>query len=624
MRPARSLSRAPLVLLTMLALAGPAPAALDAQLKKPYQVQVVLQVADNRALTPLFQDDLQRALGDHLRQAFGALARVEVVREHPLLGEIASRGLESALEGWDHTSEVQTHFVLLEYAGGEYRLQAGVHDGMTNRAGVRVRRLQSGDRALVPLLAARLVERNFAPVGTATATGGDGKSAVLTLKGGGLGVAMDRWVKAGDVFAVSQLTPQGAAAHAAAVPWALLEVLDGPRDGVCRCRYFRRLRGYDLRDAPGTLGYRAVRVSATQAPVRLRFVDEDSGQPIDGLEVQIFRPDMKEAVKMTTGRDGVVAPREPFNRLAIAYLPRGEVLIPVEVVAGRTVLCRVKLKGGSEVLAALEYRRDAWLRRLYDDLQLAGRRVRDLNEKLGESLQAAEAEARSVLENFSEELDYLKREYADLRDQAKLHKLAAKQFNLADGAQRLAELSRRREKLKEFIGDVEAAIKKDEQAKELARVVQRARLLEADADYAAAIALYEKVLKERADETNLRAHLEELRRGWAVRDKKHAEARTFAYETWPKLDVAGLKKELPTARQVVATLQEAGDRLTARKMMLAEPALAAALKKELDRLRQRDTEDNRSQAKVIGQLAADLEHLHAELTAFVRGQKGSP
>src|SRR5438128_2014385 len=62
-----------------LCLCGESPAALDPQLKNPYHLQVVLHIAENRFLTPVFREQVERDLGDQLRLAFGPLARVEVV-----------------------------------------------------------------------------------------------------------------------------------------------------------------------------------------------------------------------------------------------------------------------------------------------------------------------------------------------------------------------------------------------------------------------------------------------------------------------------------------------------------------------------------------------------------------
>jgi hypothetical protein len=600
----------------MAAAAMPARAALDPELKRPYRLQVVLQIADNRALTPLFQDELQRALGDQLRQTFGALARVEVKREHRLLSEIAARGLEQALDGWDETSDQQTHFVLLDYAGGLYRLQARGHDGMTGQSGPLVRRVQTGDAALVPLLAARLVEQGFSPVGTVTAAG---KEVQLAFKGGGLGVPLDRWVKPGEVFAVSRIVPQGRGAGATRIAWALLEVLEAPRDGVCRCRYFHRFQEDDLHEAPGTLGFRAIKLPTTQGPVRLRLLDEDTYQPFDGMQVQVFRPGTKERVELTTNRDGLAITREVFDHLVIVRLQG--VSLPIEIIEGRTAVCRIKVKGGSEKLAALEYRREAWLRRIYDDIRLVSDGTRELNQLLAQSLQAARDRAQAGLKNFDDELTHLTKEHGELKRLAQENKIPAGQFDLHDGEQRLAELREKRTKLNDFVQRVEEALKEGEQNAGLAQLLERARLLEAEADFAQAIALYERVVKASPEQTKIRSYLDQLKQGWALQGSKHAEARTFVYDVWPKIEVAGLQKGMEPARQALATLKAAGDRLTPRKMLQANAIHAANLKKEVDRLRQRDSVDNRSQAKVIAQVADSLRRLSEEITAFVGEHK---
>jgi hypothetical protein len=608
-------------ILIVLVAAAPAPAALDPELKKPYQLQVVLHVADNRALTPLFQEQFERALGDQLRQTFGALAQVEVTRKHPLLDEVVTRGLEQALDGWDETSDVQTHFVLLDYAAGQYRLQTRAHDGMTGQTAAVVRRILIGDRALVPLQAARLVEQGFAPVGTVTSAA-KGKDVRLAVKGGGLGVALDRWVKPGDVFSVSRVVPQSPGRmQASRVPWALLEVTGPPRDGVCRCRYFHRFREDDLRDTPGTLGFRARKLGTTTGPVRLRLVDEDTYQPIDGAQVQVFRAGTKEKVELTTNREGLAVTREPFAHLALIVLPREGVQLPVEVADGRTIVCRVKTKGGSESLAALEYRRDAWLRRLYDDLRLVPDRVKELNQELSKSLQAAKEMAAERLDNLKEELSHLTAEHGELKRLAQENKLPAGKFDLREGEQRLAELRGKQKNLEDFIGRLDKAIKEGEENARLSQEVEQARLLEAQADFARAIAVYEKILKESPGQTKVRERLDDLKQKWALKGPKHTAARAFAYDTWPKLDVAGLKKGLDTAKQTLATLKEVDDRLTAQKMLQSDAVHAANLKKELDRLRQKDTEDSRNQAKVISQVAAGLRQLHEELTALVGPKK---
>src|SRR5262245_42128705 len=110
------------VCLSLLLAPTPARAQLDAGLKTPYQVRVVLHIAEHRLFTDAFQEQLQRELRDQLQLNFGALARVEVRPDHPLLPELRAKGL-AALDNWDEVSDVRTVFLLLDYADGQYRLQ---------------------------------------------------------------------------------------------------------------------------------------------------------------------------------------------------------------------------------------------------------------------------------------------------------------------------------------------------------------------------------------------------------------------------------------------------------------------------------------------------------------------
>src|SRR5439155_377606 len=118
--------------------------------------------------------------------------------------------------------------------------------------------------------------------------------------------------------------------------------------------------------------------------------------------------------------------RHAFAHLAIVHLKSEGVTLPIEVVEGRTVVCRIKLKGGSEAITALEYRRDAWLRRIYDNLRLASERARELNKKLAQSLQAARDEADDGLKNLEGEVTHLTQEQGELKRLAQENKLTAK------------------------------------------------------------------------------------------------------------------------------------------------------------------------------------------------------
>src|SRR5262249_51997513 len=117
------------VLPFVLCPSSSARAALDPELKTPYHLRVVLEVAKHRLLTPVFIDQLRRDLRDLLQAGLGDLARVDVVREHPLLKGVRVNGLEKALEAYRQVADVKTHFLQITFAGGLYQMQARQHDG---------------------------------------------------------------------------------------------------------------------------------------------------------------------------------------------------------------------------------------------------------------------------------------------------------------------------------------------------------------------------------------------------------------------------------------------------------------------------------------------------------------
>src|SRR5262245_44225584 len=83
-----------------LCVPQPVRTALDPELKSPYQLRVVLHVAEQRMFTADFQNQLESQLRDQLRLTFGKLANVEVTRFHPLLNDIRVKGLQAALDSW--------------------------------------------------------------------------------------------------------------------------------------------------------------------------------------------------------------------------------------------------------------------------------------------------------------------------------------------------------------------------------------------------------------------------------------------------------------------------------------------------------------------------------------------
>ena len=603
----------------LLVVAGPASAQLDPQRDKPYSLRVVLHLAPHRLFTPLFQEQLQNDLRDQLRLALGPLATVEVVRDHPLLGVVLQRGLEAALDGLEDVSPRKTHFVLLDYDADQYRMQTRQYDGVTGRPSAIVRRGQTHDRSRVASLAAQMIEDDFGVVGTVTQAG---KEIQLTLMGADRGADLSLWVKPGEVFAVSRMVQAGPRVRAERLASAYLEVLDTPNKGVCRCRYWHRYQEDRIvADAPGVLGYRALKLTTAAHPVRVRLLDEESDQPLAGMHVQVLRAGQDAKTDLTTSRQGTATTKEPFTNLALVRLLEGDRVrsqVPFALVDDRPLTVRFQRQPEADAWTALEFRRDAWLRRLYENLALASERSAEANRLLAESVQAAFDHGQAGAKVLDGETQYLAGERDELVQMIRAQK--AVRLDLREGEQRLEELKRRRAEVVQVTQRLEVLLKDPggEASLGLQKMLERARLLEGEADFAPAIAIYAKVLQASPDQAKVKEHLAKLETAWAVKNDKHAEARAFVYQTWAKLEPAQFKDHLAKAKEAAQTLRDADDRLTLQKFALLDNLHAGMLKKRLDQLRQRDSEDNRNQARQLVAVVENLRQLHAEITGWLQ------
>jgi hypothetical protein len=175
--------------LCSLALAGASglllPASLRAQdkldpgAKTPYDVQVVLHIVENRFLTPLFQDQLQKDVQSRLQTALGKMGKVQVARTHRLLADIEAQGLGPVLDGWDELTGQRTCFVLLDYAAGSFRLAVRQHDGLTALPTPLVRRRGVNDQARVAQAIVEMIQGDFGLVGTVEAAEDQDRKSVV-------------------------------------------------------------------------------------------------------------------------------------------------------------------------------------------------------------------------------------------------------------------------------------------------------------------------------------------------------------------------------------------------------------------------------------------------------------
>jgi tetratricopeptide (TPR) repeat protein len=603
-----------LTVLCLALLPGAARADVSSGLKDPYRLRIVLDVAEHRFLTPVFKDQVEREVLAHLQFSFGELAEITVQRTHELLPEVRSKGLRQALDGWEELADVQTHFVLIDFEDGHYTIQARHHDGLTGLAGPTVLHDQTTDRQLVARQAAALVERGFGLVGTVVSF--QGQSAKVELRGGGLGVPLQRWLRPGDVFAVARITRSGERARANRLEWAALQVEGQPQEGACHCRFYARFQQEQLTDEPG-VAYRCLRLATLQAPLRLRLVHDQTGKPVDDVEVEVRRLGFDgKAEKLAPAADGLVVTREAYSQLAFVQVYGGARLraqFPVALVDDRPVLCRLVLGTTDTARELDELRKDSWVRRIYESLLVANDRVTELNAVLTRSLEEARDRAQLGLKALKEEERTLTQVQQQLRQKAGL--------DLSEGDQQLRQLTQRREDLERFIVRLNDAIKQKQSERELRTLIERARLQEDEAAYEQAIELYEEVLKKDPAQKTVADHLGQLKRDWQVRGPEHFKAREFIYATWPKLDTAGLKARLDDARKAFARCREAGDVLTSRKLLLANVAHTNNLIKRREVLKNQESVDARAEREAILQVADGLRQLHTAVSDYLRQTK---
>jgi hypothetical protein len=604
------------LLAIILAFPAPAPAALDAESKTPYQLQIVLNIGANRVFTPTFHELLERDIANRLKLAFGNLARIEVVRTHPLLADVLAKGLDATLESYDTLSERTTHFVLVDYAAGRFQIQSRFHEGLIGAAGpVSVHRV-THDRDELAATIARIVESAFSPVGTVTAVG---KEVTLALKGGELGVPLDRWVKKGHVFAVSKITEQGSRKKAHRHEWALLEVLNTASGGTCRCRYWQRYQEDSLSEVPGTLGYRAMLLATATQPVRVQLFDDATLLPLDGVRVRVQQSGVGKPVELITNRDGLALTREDFANWALVQVLAGETVraqFPVELIPGRTAVARVKIQGDGEAMGPFVVRRDAWQRRVFENSRMSTDRARELAAQLHQSLGAALDAGKKSLPVLEAEIAYLEKE----RDQLdRLGKEKKWKFDSRDGTREISELHKQAKDLSEFIARLEGVMKDPnfEKTAGLVKLTERARLLEGEAEFDLAIRLYEQIVQASPGEKAIRAHLDKLKKDWTVVNADHKSARDFLTQTWPSLDVASLGKNLEKAKESLAVCKAAQDKMTPVKFVRSNAAHTANLTAQLETLKRRDSEDNRNKAKTLAQTGEALSRLHLEAVDWI-------
>lgn len=611
-----------------LLLLLPAAAQAQSELNKPYNLHIVVYVADNRLLTDVFRERIERQLHDGFQAALGNMARVTVSHKHPRLDDVLARGLKQALDGWTDRDDIKTHFVFLDYSGVHYEIQTRQYDGTIGRASPVVRRDRTRDRDFVAKAAALLIKQDFGVLGTVmTAPEGAKEQVQVELRGGGLG-DLSRWVKKGEVFA---LAPPGGGSLRA-LDWSFLQVEEPPaqdaRNGVCLCCFFHRYR------VPSIAGYRCIKLGTVQAPLRLRWIRKVPGtlnhKPLDlpiTVDIHRYGFDGEEATGLhnkSVDRNGVLetvsdGDRGVFRNVAFVRVTGGidgpKPRVPIALVDDQPIFIEID-NASTDVDILFSVQKANWRNNVADCLQIQANLFKRL-ETLG-----AKAENRQqIIREAEAGLEYSRTARASLlrekKDLVKKARNKHEDLKTQREEKRLTEIKEGEKTLENFIKEQKKIeeTENDPQRKKWLSEIQSAKLLEQQLEIGQAIAIYERIQKEGYDDPDaeLAKHLKELHQLWDPKNAEHKEARGFIYRVWPTLELSRLKDKIPTARKAFETCQDAGDLFSIQKLLKGTEGHADQLRKALAELNPESVIGHAEQAKRFTELSDQIVKLGMDI-----------
>ena len=594
---------------------------------KPYELHIVVHVAKNRLLTDVFRDRIERELRDGFQGALDDMGHVKVTHEHPRLADVVAQGLK-ALDGWTHRDEVKTHFVLIDFTGVHYEIEARQYDGSIGRPSPVVRRDRTRDRDFVAKTAALLIKQDFGFLGTVVAEEGE-EMVKVELRGGALG-DLSRWVKKDDVFA---LAPPGGG-RAAALEWSLLQVREPPRedarDGMCVCRFFHRYRVGSI------AGYRCIKLGTVQAPLRLRWVPEETGgsRPRSNLLLNVdirhhgFTGEDATKLNRGVGSTGVLetvrdGDKGVFQNVAFVSVVAGvsgpKPQIPIALVDDRPVF--VKINAARDAASLLDIHRRDWQSDVYESWLVQVGLFKEL-----ESLSSGGGPREEIIKKAERGLTRSQKVREELMERKEELLKEAKESPRAERPdtsredQRLREIANGEKALEQFIKQQkEIDVKEnDPKMKQWRSEVERAKLLENDLEIGKALEIYQKIQKAGFQNAELDAHVKDLQKLWKTGDAELEDARNFIYRVWPTLDTARLEDNMAKARQALEKFEKESDLVPIRKLLKGTEIHADRLAKELNELNPKFVVADEKQARLIQSISKELIKLGKEAQEYLQ------
>ena len=603
--------------------------ALESQSQEPYHITIAIQYSDDPIFTRVYQETLQRQVAGQLANDFGPVAKIQVVREHPLLDLLGFSGLSGLKDSpqWfaEHRVEGKMFLATLNFRDGNYHLTWRQLDGDMQQMGP-VHSRSTPDRQWVAKAICLGVMRDFSPVAVIHPKANNKVS--LEFRGGELGGMRQHWLSATNVFQPYRVERQrDGTLQRVPMTYTVLRVVntDGKPEVVVESN-----QSNPWKQSPRIVGYQAVKLNTQQGQVRLRLVDYETGSPVvdcavfaslKGFDLQNDRQRLD-----SPDRHGFVVSKTPFDHLVFLTLTQGAgsvYRIPLPITED---WCEITCKIPVDKKAGEKRDFERQLGYLVQDLRATHsaidglvREVNDLHtrKRLEDALKSAQSAARFAEQEktaMQTTLNELKNRLADW--QAKDSTTKAPPM-LAWAEQQVQEVGNRAKALSELRQSLDDAINQREASKRAEVLANLGQQAEAEGDIEDAIAKYTLSLGEFPDQPGLKKHLDEMQEVWKIKSPSHAAARKFVVETWPKTELTQISSQLAQAEQSFTTLKSVQDVYTIRKLAMVNNDHLASLVELVDQLASRDTDADRAEKEKYGEITNKVIKFQDQVSAYL-------
>lgn len=614
---------------------GNPPAASDAD-----TVHVVLSFSDEPLFTRLYKEAVLGQARDQLMVLLQGLFPVEVLTEHVLLERLADQPLEnlnvSPLEAAELKLPGQVFLIRVEYSDGAYRVLSRRYDGRRGLLGP-CRITHTPDRQWVPKAVCDAVRRELTLQAEVRPKRGKPDEVYLRFAASLSRETIERWLTPDTIFQVLRVEhhPDGSRRQSP-VPNTVLILQPPPPTPTHKGeRPFTARVVSNLRD-PWRSGNPKVRYVAVNLPVqqgrlRLRFVDQASGEPAYGATIQVRVSDrgfnaMTDQNLLELNREGYVTTPLLARLAYVQVLQAGEVAFefPIPIVQEWAELeWRIPIdeqgreKAAFERLLSYQARE---LQLLHEQLNAAIRSLNAMNDakRYEEARDASDKllrDTRSSANVANRRLNELlsMAQSLGLQQRPRLRQAADETERLN---RRLDDLARLHESLVRTIAKAEAQARADVLI-ELGNQALDAYEIED------AIIKYTLALAEQPDQPNLKKRLEELQEAWRVKGSAHKAARELIFGRWAQAEITELQRLLTQVRQAAQTLQRFNDHLGLGKLVAANSDHIAALSELVDELVARSTTEDQQEADKWVKFMNTLETFNEELIACLESLENS-